>query len=493
MVLDVFFVIIAIMENSNLISLLKTFSKKEIKEFDKFLRSPYFTEGKNIRHKIIYDYYLNLKVFYPGFTQKDYTKENMHSKLYPGSKYNDGIMRKLNSDLYKLAEKFIVQMELDADEFKRKEYLISSLGKRKLDKAFMKQTAECYKFLDENSLTLNNYFNRQLIDILVNDFSIYRQLPGLYNLQNESDNFFVHFLARSLDIYRSIAISKRIFNAEITAYFMEEVIKFINDNPEFMKKYPVIMIKYYGLMIISRSDESYYFRLKSLKNSFLNKLDEFGRINIYNNLESFCTKMIREGKNQYRKELLENDIEILENGIYDLSDYVNYTTFLQKVRNAARLNKFAWAQKFIDHYRNKLDPQHENFAVNYALAEISFEKKHFDKALEYVAKVTIDFSIGKQWVRNMMIKIFYETGSFENAYSVIDSSRHYITKYGKLPEGRKKSFMQFLKYISNLIDAGLKPDEVKLMLIKKKVNENEYFIEKEWVLEKIDELEKHIN
>lgn len=493
MVFDDKFVIIAIMENSNVVSLLKTFSKKEIKEFDKFLRSPYFTEGKNIRHKILYDHFINLKVFYPEFINEQFERELLFKKLYPGKKYSDVTLRKLNSDLCKLAEKFLMQLELEKDNFKQREYLLVNLSSRKLDNAFLKKSEECYRFLEGDKLNLYYHYNRQLIDILVNDFAVYRQLPSLHSLQNETDNFLLYFLSRVLELYRGIEINNRIFGTKVSSYLMKEVLEFVNENPAFVNRCPLIIIHYYELLVISGNRESDYIMLKSLKNTYADKLDFFGKHNVYNTLESYCTKMIREGRNEYRRELLENDIEMYEKGIYDSSEYINFANFLQKVRNASRLSEFVWAERFISVYSQMLEPVHKAFAIGYARSEISYGKGDYNKALEHVSRISTDFSIGKQWIKNMMIKVYYDTSSYENAYSLIDSARHFITKYKKLPDRRKTSYLDFLKYASNLIDLKINPDGPKLYTLKQKLGRNEYFIEKEWLLEKIAELEENNN
>ena len=325
------------MQNSALISLLKTFPEKEIQEFDKFLRSPYFTEGKNIRHKIIYEYFKDLRKFYPGFSDSRFTKEYFFSKLYPDTKYNDGIMRKLNSDLTGLAEKFLSQREFENDKFKMMEYLIYSLSPRKLDKFFLKKANECYKFLEGDRLNLYYHFNKQLADILVNNFCIYRQeLLSRYDLQKEADNFFLYFISRALEIYRNMTIDQGQLNLKYTPSFMDEVINFVKKNPEVLEKNPLIDIHYHELMVNISSDESNFTRLKSLKNKFADELDIFGKYNIYINLQSFCVLMIRNGQSSYRKELLELDKEILETNLYGFTDYISYSVFLSAVQECGQ-------------------------------------------------------------------------------------------------------------------------------------------------------------
>ncbi len=90
-----------------LIELLKSFSKKEVMWFVKFLHSPYF----NKRERII-KLFLILKRFYPEFEGKQFTKNNIYKLLYGNVAYNDSTLRNLMSDLLLLAQQYLKQEEI---------------------------------------------------------------------------------------------------------------------------------------------------------------------------------------------------------------------------------------------------------------------------------------------------------------------------------------------------------------------------------------------
>jgi len=136
------------MENYNVVKILKSFSKKEIILFERFLLSPYFTEGKNIRSKIVVKYFKLLKGFYPSFDFKEFTKEFMFSRLYPNLKYKDEVMRKINSDLLKLEEEFLIQLELEKDEIGSRKFLINQLIERDLGSLFNKSFDSMINYLN---------------------------------------------------------------------------------------------------------------------------------------------------------------------------------------------------------------------------------------------------------------------------------------------------------------------------------------------------------
>jgi tetratricopeptide (TPR) repeat protein len=285
-----------------------------------------------------------------------------------------------------------------------------------------------------------------------------------------------------------MSIDAGIFNIKYTPHFMDDVLDYIKRNPIVLKDNPLIAIHYYELMINLNSDESNYLKLKSLKNRYAENLDIFGRYNIYINLSAFCVKMIRDGRIAYRKELLAIDIEILEKRIIALSDYISYTYLTTTVRNAARIREYKWAEKFIDAYQDRLDPKHKDFAVNCAKSEILLKQGSYEKALDCLSKITIEHGREKQEVRNMILKIYYETSSFENALSIIDSSRHFLSKEKQIKEERKKMLSHFLKFTTKLINLRMYPNETNLNQLKQKIMNTDFFANKDWLLEKIEEL-----
>jgi hypothetical protein len=95
------------MENSKLAEVLRTFSKDELKEFEKLVVSPFFNNDKNSVLLL-----KELKKFHPGFSSKNLTKENLFSRIYPGKKYNDQVMKNAISILMKMCNEYFFEVNL---------------------------------------------------------------------------------------------------------------------------------------------------------------------------------------------------------------------------------------------------------------------------------------------------------------------------------------------------------------------------------------------
>ena len=117
------------MVNTKLVEILKTFSKDEFKEFEKFIRSPYFNKGRNL-----VPFYKALKSFHPEFINQNFTTEFIFKKIHPDlkfeSKKSENILRVLSSEMLYLGKEFIKQEELKSQELTNYILKLESLKKR---------------------------------------------------------------------------------------------------------------------------------------------------------------------------------------------------------------------------------------------------------------------------------------------------------------------------------------------------------------------------
>jgi len=92
------------MLSSSLTDILRSFSKKEIKEFGLFVESPYYNTSEATT-KLYYE----IIKFYPAFSSRNYDKEYLFSKVYRGGILKEDLLRKLLSNLIKLTNEFLKQ------------------------------------------------------------------------------------------------------------------------------------------------------------------------------------------------------------------------------------------------------------------------------------------------------------------------------------------------------------------------------------------------
>lgn len=475
------------MKENSLILLLKSTSKKELKEFDKFLRSPYFMEGKNLRSKLLYDYFCILKEAYPEFSRKKTEQETLFRRMYPGKKFSPVLMRRLDSDLGKMVIKFFEYGEYKQSPVQQSINTLNALSKKNLDKLLIKTITVSENIAGNQKYNSNHYHNLLQISSVKNHYAYIKDdWLKYYDLKSEADNFTSYTLCRSLEIYRNIENDKAILNFSYDTRFFEILLQYLKTNSTIIENNEYAAMHYYEIMMnIEKTDNSYYM-LKRLKNKLIKKLSEDTLRNLYITLVNYCIRKTNIGFTEFRIERFELDKEIMENDIHNKFEYFDMNYFLSTVRNAVSLKKLDWAEKFIENYKDRLEQSHKMFALNFAMGVLNYGKKNYFEALDNLSRINVELSTRKQQIKNLMLVIYCETGSYENALNIIDTNKHSLKTDKQIPEARKKTFVDFLTFTNSYIKLMLKPDEADLYALIKKINETRYFAYKEWLLEKLD-------
>src|SRR5882672_4253042 len=92
------------MDNSRLISIIKSFSAKEMREYFELVQSPYFNKNQNVIALVSY-----LKKCHPAFSSVKIEKKKIYSFIFPRVKYDDARVRNLSSLALNLAEEYLAQ------------------------------------------------------------------------------------------------------------------------------------------------------------------------------------------------------------------------------------------------------------------------------------------------------------------------------------------------------------------------------------------------
>jgi hypothetical protein len=166
------------MQKTKLIALLKTFTKQEMKDFEKFISSPYFSPGRNLK-----PLFNVLKKYYPEFNSPNLTHEKIYRKLYPGKKYekkkSEHVLQVLVSEMMSLAEKFVVYDGFESGKFGFHYYSLLAdeyLDKNLLDLA-LKTVFRNSKFIDNDIKTTYYYFRRLDISSSISNILLLQMKP----------------------------------------------------------------------------------------------------------------------------------------------------------------------------------------------------------------------------------------------------------------------------------------------------------------------------
>ncbi|RMD76330.1 MAG: hypothetical protein D6818_00405, partial [Bacteroidetes bacterium] len=170
------------MYQSRLISLLRTFDRKEWRKLHKWLQSPAHNQREDVRQ---------LAAWLDGqapFDDPDaLTKEAAWAHLFPDRPYDDQHMRQVMHFLLRAVEEMLLHHEQNADRVRTLTTLAGVFRKRGLDKAFEATMKQVRKLHERQPWRNELYFRNQYL-IEQEQYSYLSGFQRLHlNLQEMSD------------------------------------------------------------------------------------------------------------------------------------------------------------------------------------------------------------------------------------------------------------------------------------------------------------------
>jgi len=479
------------MKRSNLIELFRTLSSSEIKELGEFVKSPYF--NKNEKDITLYNV---LKKFYPAFDSVSLKKEKIFAKIYSGEKFKDSTLRLLIFYLYECAKKYLQVKSNQRDSLTSNINLIRDLIERGLLKEAEKAINENTKALESCIHKDEEYFWNKYLNDDVRLVHQERLYAGRYEkymtgsiLDELPKSLTDNYLLRLLKLYTVVLNANALFKTKLNVNYYKNILDSFDRN--YFKDRPILLVYYYAARMLEfPEDENNYYEFKKLVLTHEDKFDIEALLDLYINLENYCVRRGRIGRGKFDKELFEiYKIEIgkklyLEDGSMGSYFYKSAAT------TALMIHETEWAEKFIEEYRDKLLQGFRDPAYYHCYARIAIYRKDYNKALEYLSKIKTDEVYLKAESRLLFAVVYYELGIEDSLYYLLDTMRHFFKNDKYMADDRNDFYAFFVRFLNKLSSIKHKDSLDDLEEFKHKVNSTERLFYKNWLLEKIEELEK---
>lgn len=483
------------MISSKLTKILSTFTKGELKEFEKFIGSAYYNKGRN--------YVPLLKVlasFYPDFENEQLTHEYIYSQLYPGKKFNKQILWNMFSSLQNMAEEFLVSISLDKNRFIKSSLLADEFLNRKLAAYHARKLDEMEKTLEKMGID-DKFFSYK--NKLETERMSYHFLEDTQHLLSEhiakkGEYAILNMLRELSAVINDLNANAFMFNAKFDVNIPKKLIEsldmkaVIRYSRESGFAYSDIMEMLYSsiMSVLEPDDKKHFLRIKELFEKNIDIFSANEKLSWITTLSNYCTLKGNKGETGYRKYLFEiNNLE-LKVGFSTGNKHLSKILFIQILRNALTINETEWVHNFIEEYTPRLKPSYRKPMRALALAFLYQKLKDYPKVLENLKDVKFIDARDKMYVKSIYIRTYFEMGETELLMYQVDAARHFISGAAGLSEATKTNFLRFLNYLTNLVNAIEKRDKMEIDMIESKLINDPELPFGEWLLMKIAEIKK---
>jgi hypothetical protein len=118
-----------------------------------------------------------------------------------------------------------------------------------------------------------------------------------------------------------------------------------------------------------------------------------------------------------------------------------------------------------------------------------FKLKDYNKIIENLGKVRFIDIRDKFFVKSLYIRAYYELGDHQAMLYQIDSAKQFVSNNTGIAKHTREGFSAFLNYVTNFMHLLENNNFHKTEVLKKNIDNDKSFVNKDWLLEKIKELE----
>lgn len=487
------------MKDSRLVKLLKTFTEEELNSFVKFIDSPFLKPKRDISGLFKY-----LKENLPDGRVDNLEKKIVFKRVFTEEKYNQKKLVNHTFDLTKAAEDFLTYSTLKEDKL---EFQIN-LGKAYLGKHLPMDSMRVIKAIKKNLVpgfsVKKDYISKfrrmtQLQNAYYTEFNDFNSV-----IESKSEYFnasVIQFIMDYVEILGNKEPVRSTYGKDIDNTIIKAISecfnidKFLETLRSEIPQSPHIGIFYHIFKILKEPENTKYYN--QLKNLFYKNLakkktpfDREEKYTIFNYLINYCTQQhtlefMKEAFNLYDTMLRHNAYSDSEN------EYMQTNTYRNIVKFCISLKETKWLEQFIKKYTDKLSPEQRKELKNLSYAHLFFIRKEFEKSLEMINEIGLNFDLSKTDIRNLQLKLYYELNHTESAFHLVIAYRKFLLLTNVVSKEYKKVFNKFIQYYLILLKIKSGTSREDPCFVKSKIEKENDIVNKQWLLEKASEMGKN--
>lgn len=470
------------MKKSQLIRILQTFDKKEVRELRKWVNSP----AHNLRQDVVdlFEYLFSGNHLY---SESYLQKEKVFEAIYPSETFSDAKLRQTIHFLLKVIEEFLVHNEFQHDQIRAQILLTKAYRQKQLPKLFHKSLNAVREMQGQNPYRNHHYFENEYLL----QYEQYTYLSGLgrdvpLNLQEVSDANDVAYLSNKFRLGCIMLSHQAVFKTEYDLTLLDNLLNYVENNSKYLE-FPAISIYYFSYKAITEKQNTQYFeKLKEL-------IIEYGHFFspdeirvIYLLAINYCISQINAGKNSFFRESFELYIDGLKKNIFLENGILSRFTFGNVIRIALNLQEFDWVEKFIKESAQLLDEKHRENYERFYTARLHFERKNYNLAMQLFARFEYDDILMTLHAKTMLMKMYYELDEFNALDSLIESMRTFIQR--KKIMGYHRSIYKNLINLTKKILRVRPGDKEQIKKLHDEISGTEPLMERKWLFEQLEKL-----
>lgn len=487
------------MQKYRIITLLNSFTEKEIKNFEVFLNCAYF----NTRKKPV-ELFKVLKRYRGIITENDFPKEKIYKKVYKDSKgFNKNTFTDLTSQLLHLAEDFLYIEHFKNNKRKKTVYLTQKYSEEGYQPLFDNKCNQFERMILKDEFLDSEIFN-DIYDANVNILNYHTKYKPIkrkpdYNFVIKSKlnafaNLTNYYLLEFAGSYINMVVTKSIYTYKEAEDDFEDFARHIFEKNFISKLGPYndysFLLNLYKKMVdmyINLENSLLYFDYKSDIEKHVGTFSADEKSFHYSKLVSYCT--LRLIKNPYdteiRKELtrLAKEMIIKKYYLSSRNQYLNILLFTIFLNNFVFQKDIESIKFLIEECVPLIEKNSRESYKNLSLAYLNFLQGNYEYALDNLQGVKILTARTTFIIKSLLIRIHYHLQNVEQVFSESENYLKILAAEPSVPKDKIISETNFAKMLRKIINAEQKKKYNEISYANHLIHKNSKIANKDWLLE----------
>jgi len=478
--------------SSPLISLLKSFEKKEMTRFRSFVYSPYHNKHRAVQALVDY-----LNSCFPSFKSEEVEAEVVWLAIGEEKPLDKKGLSMIFTYTQKLALEFLSIEQLKSKDYLVLEQQLIELRERKQFKLYKKVKRNQTTAMDNMQVMDANYF--------LSKSRFFHEENALLNQQGKYDRgelvdkklgmldrfYLTEKLKDACELFQRAKGQKQKFISPLNDFALNEIKSNINN---YSDAAPLVAFFHIYQMLIQDTDDYFQVAKKSI-HQYKSQLTFEDKNDTYNSLLNFCILRINKGKSQFLREAFELFKILLEEELLIVADILPEWHYKNIVTIGLLLDEISWTKLFIEDYKNLLSEEYRENAYNYNLASLYYKIKNYKEMYPLLLRVEYTDWRYALAAKVLLLKTYYDTSEVEALESLYDSFRQYIKRNKELSENQRKSYNNLIKFTHRIFNLKITKNYISIdkyksavLKIKDQLGQTVYCFNKKWIQQKIAEI-----
>ncbi len=462
------------MENSRLLRLLRSFDSAELRNFKKFLATPFF----NQRREAVALFELLEKSLKSGRGIPE--KPEAYRRIFGAGDHDDHRVRLAMSHLYKLAARFLAIQDFLHDTPALQRRVARAFQNRHLPEMARLALSEADQARLQQPLRNVDFYEEQYRTALeINRIAVAEQITNAIDFQQLSDHLDLAFLTQKLWHSCFMLSHQTVANTRYDFGLLDAALEHAERTGAL--QIPAVALYYYCYRALTQPSEHTYFQhFKSLLLTHDRLFPAEERRDLFILAINFCIRQYNAGNSAYLREQFDFYQAGLEQKHFLSDGVLSRYTYLNAATSGMALQELDWTERFIHDYRDFLPEIHRESLFSFNLARLEYQRHARGNALQLLQKTDYKDLPLSLAAKTLQLKIFYELGEYDLLESHLKAFGAFIRRK-KMLGYHRTNYLNTVFFTQKLLELN-RYDKNAVATLRKEVEETAAVAEKEWLL-----------